>query len=1086
MYDERRYDPLYHHLLAADIKGSGRPDRNDQIRVVLRDTLYRVVGEALRHAAVGDADYTLLDRGDGLLVVFRPNVPIRPLIDPLVPRLVAGLASYNASVPERARMRLRVAMHSGYIVQDANGYSGQALIHMFRLLDSRLLRSRLAASGAPLVLIVSEAVYDAVVRQHDDGVDPAAYELVRVTSKEVRRARAWIWVPGRRAAAPVPSPAAMRERISNLVPQNPNFTGRDELLDELHRSFTGEPPGQGGRRQRWVQAVHGLAGVGKSQLAREYAHRHAGEYDVVWWLRADRPSTVLAGLAELAQRLHLPNQGDRDQLVDQLVTELGKRDRWLLVFDNAAEPHDLTRFLPARGHGHVLVTTRNPAFGQIAGRVRVDVLSADQAQRFLLERTGSTDAASARRLAEELGGLPLALEQAAAFVEQNGLALGEYLELYQQRRELLGSGTGSEHGASVQATFQVAFEQVARRAPAAAQLARLCAFYAAATIPHDLLCARPDLLPPLLGDAARDPSAYVETVGALHRYSLAERDQQGLRMHQLLQQAIRNSLPGAEQKAWAERAVELLGAAWPGDPQDPATWPVCRRLLYHTLVATKLADQLQVAPEATARLLRGAGIYHLEQAEPELARAALTDALAIIERTHGADDPEVALAVTHLGRALRQLDRLDEATRLFRRAVRVFEGAYGPDHPRVAWALTYLGTALRASGDHRRALDVLQRALRLHEAAHGPDSAKVAWTLTHLGRVLRRLGDHTGARDALERALVINQTIYGDDQGTAFVLTGLGRVLRRLGDHAGARDALQRALRINEVIYGPNHHYTAQTLTHLGAAQRDEGDLVTARAVLERALAIDEAVYGPDHFRTAWTLTHLGRVLRRRREHAKARDALERALQISERTRGSKHAQVAWVLTHLSTVVQAEGRLRDAKAMLERALAIDEAVYGADHPEVAWVLTHLSAVTYELGQLRSAEAMLDRALAITETTYGTDHPDVAWALTHVGTALHRAGQLTQAKASLERALAIVETIYGRSHPQVALTLIPLGLTLRDLGDRDTARALLERASIILAEARLGPDHPETRGAANALRDLGAGASQPAARPASRP
>src|SRR6266536_1392231 len=881
MYDERRYDPLYHHLLAADIKGSGRPDRNDQIRVVLRDTLYRVVGEALRHAAVGDADYTLLDRGDGLLVVFRPNVPIRPLIDPLVPRLVAGLASYNASVPERARMRLRVAMHSGYIVQDANGYSGQALIHMFRLLDSRLLRSRLAASSAPLVLIVSEAVYDAVVRQHDDGVDPAAYELVRVTSKEVRRARAWIWVPGRRAAAPVPSPAAMRERISNLVPQNPNFTGRDELLDELHRSFTGEPPGQGGRRQRWVQAVHGLAGVGKSQLAREYAHRHAGEYDVVWWLRADRPSTVLAGLAELAQRLHLPNQGDRDQLVDQLVTELGKRDRWLLVFDNAAEPHDLTRFLPARGHGHVLVTTRNPAF-----------------------------------------------------VQQNGLALGEYLELYQQRRELLGSGTGSEHGASVQATFQVAFEQVARRAPAAAQLARLCAFYAAATIPHDLLCARPDLLPPLLGEAARDPSAYVETVGALHRYSLAERDQQGLRMHQLLQQAIRNSLPGAEQKAWAERAVELLGAAWPGDPQDPATWPHCRRLLYHTLVATKLADQLQVAPEATARLLRGAGTYHLEQAEPELARAALTDALAIIERTHGADDPEVALAVTHLGRALRQLDRLDEATRLFRRAVRVFEGAYGPDHPRVAWALTYLGTALRASGDHRRALDVLQRALRLHEAAHGPDSAKVAWTLTHLGRVLRRLGDH-----------------------------------------AGARDALQRALRINEVIYGPNHHYTAQTLTHLGAAQRDEGDLVTARAVLERALAIDEAVYGPDHFRTAWTLTHLGRVLRRRREHAKARDALERALQISERTRGSKHAQVAWVLTHLSTVVQAEGRLRDAKAMLERALAIDEAVYGADHPEVAWVLTHLSAVTYELGQLRSAEAMLDRALAITETTYGPDHPE---------------------------------------------------------------------------------------------------------------
>jgi len=275
MDDQMRSDPLYHPMVAADIKGSA--NRSDQIQVMLHEALYRVVPDALRHASVPDGDCTLVDRGDGVLVVFQPNVSIRPLIDPMMPRLVAGLESYNAAVGERERMQLRVALHSGYVRQDAMGYyTGQALIHLFRLLDSRLLRSRLAASSAPLVLIVSETVYDAVVRQHD-GIDPSAYELVRVTNKEVKGARAWIWAPGRGGAAPLPSPAAMRERISNLPPPNPNFTGRDELLQKIRQSFTGEPPDDrarpsaavGGRKQRWVQALHGLAGVGKSQLARE-------------------------------------------------------------------------------------------------------------------------------------------------------------------------------------------------------------------------------------------------------------------------------------------------------------------------------------------------------------------------------------------------------------------------------------------------------------------------------------------------------------------------------------------------------------------------------------------------------------------------------------------------------------------------------------------------------------------------------------------------------------------------------------------------------------------------------------------------
>jgi hypothetical protein len=415
-------------------------------------------------------------------------------------------------------------------------------------------------------------------------------------------------------------------QISNLPRRNANFTGRDRLLDTLRRALAsgrdrggGQPPrgaGGGTGRRSGVLALHGMAGVGKSQLAREYAYRCRGEYDLVWWIRAESRPAILAGLAGLAQRLGVPSQGDHERLVDQLVAELGKRERWLAVFDNVSEPHDLDCFLRWRGHGHVLITSRDAIADPVATRVRVDVPSVAEATRFLLDRTGCDDAAAAARLAEVLGRRPLALEQAAAFLSHTGLSPDRYLHIYQQRRsELLRQGGDNAHLTPLEAVIQVTFNKVADQAPAAAQLATLCAFLAPSTIPHDLVTTRPDLLPSPLGEAVRDQRRYVQTVAALCSYSLAEQDHQGLHVHQLLQQAIRDNLPEPERKSWAERALKLLEVAWPTDPPDRVTWPRYWQLLSHTLVATAMASRLQFAPETSTRVLRRAGIPPVQRAE---------------------------------------------------------------------------------------------------------------------------------------------------------------------------------------------------------------------------------------------------------------------------------------------------------------------------------------------------------------------------------------------------------------------------------------------------------------------------------------
>ena len=430
--------------------------------------------------------------------------------------------------------------------------------------------------------------------------------------------------------------------------------------------------------------IHGLGGVGKTQLVLEYAHWHAAEYELIWWIPAQR-TTAVAALVRLARQLGLQDQADQDEMVAELFDVLRRRDRWLLIYDDADTPEQLEPLLPPGGDGQVLVTSRNRAWGRVAVPLPLDVLRREESVALLCRRTGTQDAAGAATLAEFLGDLPLALEEAAAYIDETKVGLSDYLRLARERTvELFGLERPVADQQRVATAWSMSLDHVRAQAPAAAALLDLCAFLAPDDIPRELPCRDPDRLPSPLAQAARDPLAYNEALRALGRYSLATVTPTALGVHLLVQVVVRARLGPEGERRWGEVAVGLLHESFPDRSWDVAAWPACQRLLPHVLAAAEHTERLRVGGEHSGWLLDRASAYLRARHQPRQARPIAERALTVTLATFGPDDRAMADRHDALSRVLRDLGDLPGARAELERALTIVEAALGPDHPTVA------------------------------------------------------------------------------------------------------------------------------------------------------------------------------------------------------------------------------------------------------------------------------------------------------------------------------------------------------------------------------------------------------------------
>ena len=769
--------------------------------------------------------------------------------------------------------------------------------------------------------------------------------------------------PGSRAIDSEPRFPGALPRIWKVPARNPNFTGRgQELAMLVARVKNGSPV--------TVQALHGMGGVGKTQLAAEYCHARASDYDLVYWIAAEEPATIADQFTALASRLGLASASGADPGALQMMVhdQLRNVPGWLLVFDNANEVAHIRDWLPTSPlppgmPGHVIVTTRRRGFAALGSVLELDVIDLPSSVTLLQTRVRSLAHNAAEQIAEELGRLPLALEQAAAYLDKTGMPGLEYLDLLRRRAsELYTRGQVSDRRDTIATLWDITLERISAKAPAAVILLQLCAYLAPEPIPPNLFTQHTNTLPPPLDQAAADPLAFSEAIGTLVDYSLAKRTEAGLQLHRLVQGVIRarsahiaTGPPGQGQPATVsismlEVVLSLLSADAPrqilGAPQD---WPRWAELLPHVLAAVSHlglpGEQQHTASDNAVWLLDRAATYlevhaRLAEAQP-LAERALT----IAQEAHGPDHPLVAARVGNLALILDHLGKPHQARPLAERALTIHEAACGPDHPLVAIDLSNLASILVDLGESHQARPLAERALTIHEAACGPDHPTVAIDLSNLAAILLKLGQPRQARPLAERALTIDEETYSFNHPR--IATGLGNlaaILQDLKQPDQARPLAERALTIDETVYGPDHPAVATRLGNLATVLKDLRQFDQARPLAERALTIDETVYGPDHPAVGIRLSNLSGILQNLGQADQALPLAQRAWAIHEATYGPGHLAVAIDLINLVTILQDLGQLGRARPLAERALTIYQATYGPYHPSVIRLRYYLDSL----------------------------------------------------------------------------------------------------------------------------------------------
>ncbi|HKT00705.1 MAG TPA: FxSxx-COOH system tetratricopeptide repeat protein, partial [Rugosimonospora sp.] len=810
----------------------------------------------------------------------------------------------------------------------------------------------------------------------------------------------------------------------NVPPRNPNFTGRGELLESLHERLSA------GTTAVLPEALHGMGGVGKSQLAVEYVYRHQVDYDLIWWIPAERPAQIGQALGELAQRLSLQSSVEVSSAVAAVKEALrvgSPFGNWLLVFDNAESPEDVRRFFPTGGPGCILVTSRDPHWASIARTLEVNVFTRSESKQLLRRRGPELSDHDADRLALALGDLPLAIEQAAAWRAETGMPAEEYLRLLEEKRpELLDDSPPPDYPTTVAAAWNVSLDALRVRNPGALRLLQLCAFLAPEPVSRTLFTgARVAAIHEELDTTLRDPIQFSRAVREINRYALARIDHRtnSIQMHRLVQRVLIGQMSDEERETMEHGAHLLLAASDPNDPDTTAHWPRYGELYSHVITsgAIKCRD-----PWVRQLVLNEAKCLW-RWGESESSRDIAQRAYDVWRRQLGEEDPETLKIARWLGFMRFAVGSYEEAAALNTATLAIYQRTLGDDHEDTLEAMQAVAADRRVQGAFSAALELSDVVYQRSARTFGADDPITLNAAHNLGVSLRLASEFNRARtldtDTSQRRI----QILGEDHPDS-LYTRLGLIIdqRELGDYAGACQALEELVARHRMLFGEDNFFTLRAVRTLSVTRRKAGDHAGALACAQEAWEALSKQYGEDNPETM----------------AAALD--------------------------LSTDRRQNGELRLARELGSTVLDRYRSTFGPDHPHTIGAAVNLATTDRLQGNLEGAYEVDVASYDALQGSLGTDHVLTLSSAINLGSDIYARGEVQRAHTHDAEVLERLRARLGPDHPITLACAVNLAIDTRMLGRHDAARAM-HIATLEVFDRVLQPDHPATREAARWMR-----------------
>ncbi|HEV2371297.1 MAG TPA: FxSxx-COOH system tetratricopeptide repeat protein [Streptosporangiaceae bacterium] len=822
----------------------------------------------------------------------------------------------------------------------------------------------------------------------------------------------------------VPDSSPAFPRIWGNVPQrNMNFTGRKEILTQLREGVSSAVTAV------LPHALQGMGGVGKTAVAIEYAHLFRSEYELVWWIPADRPALVRSSLAALAGPLGLESAtaGGIETAATAVLNALRLGEpvrRWLLVFDNADQPEEINEIIP-RGPGHVLITSRNHRWQSVVDTVSVDVFTRGESTAFLAKRVrGGISESEAGRLAEELGDLPLALEQAGALQAETGMSVDEYLRLLRQHAPaIMDEGRSPEYPRSMTAAWRLSVSTLEQQMPLALELLRCCAFFGPEPIPRDVFRLGTQAGENPVGDPLENPILLARAIRELGRFALVRIDGRTIQVHRLIQALLRDELPLDRQDRYRHEVHLILAASAPKDPDDNDLWPRFSDLVAH--VAAPATDMASCRSPDVRFFVLNVIRYLYRSGDRKSSRDFAERFISRWTKDSGAEDPAVLGAYRHLGNSLRDLGLYNEAHSVIGPTLEGASRILGERDPLTLSLASSYAADLRARGDFRDAQKLDEVTVQLREETLGPTRTETLRAKNNLALDYGLTSDYKHAQELQESTFRLqNEGTEGVNQTDVLISwNGLARLVRLRGYYSEARDVGEEAYDYGLETLGRENYWTLRTGIDLSIALRRIGSTRGASLAL-------------------------------------AREIYDRCVRLF----GQEHPDTLAAAISLINIQRTMGITDEALALAVLTMDRYPEIYGPDHPYNYGVIGNLALLRRVTGDSAEAHRLDKKALAGLDGRLTRDHHYSLTAATNLASDLAALGDVTAACELGGDTWGRLRRLLDDDHPLTIGCAANLAVDRRASGDEDGALALHDEAMQLYADT-IGLDHPDAEAAA---------------------